>query len=838
MSRSQSANGPANAHGDIALLLAASLACALMLAAGLTTSATELAGASAVGYAVIVALSLGVLGFSALALVRVVMRTRQDLATARADAEALRERLAVTEAVIGGEPQVLVLWDQGLQPLVVNHTLRGIRGLPHENAHLLTFSSWLDPTATDKLHECLDQLLRLGRPFNMILKTAAGGHLEADGRASSGRAVLRLRDIAGYKREISRIIDGHEALARDINASRALLNALPNPVWLKDRNGRLTWANTAYIEAVEATSLAEVTDRQLELLEVRQRDSLTKALSAAPSCRRRMKLIVGSERRMHEVVVLRLADASAGVATDVSALELAQGELDRQTAAFDRTLDRVATAIAIFDPMGSLVFFNDAYVRLWNLDAAWLKSRPKSADVLDRLRALGRLPEVVNYPEWRGKVLSTHETGDEADRWWHLPDGRILHLIAEQRPDGGLTHLYVDETERLALESRFNALIRVQSETIDSLKEGVAVFATDGRLKLANKAFATIWRLSPDLLALGPHIDEMISAARPLFEDATTWNALKRATTSISDERVPVGGRMARADGSVVDYAVTPLPDGATLLAFADVTDSKRYERALVERNEALVAADKLKNRFIERISYELRTPLTNIIGFTDLLLSPLFGDLTARQRDYLADISNSSSQLLSIIDGILDLATIDAGALVLTPEPVDVSDLVYSALRAIQDRAEKAGLTFDVALGDDVGSITADKTRMRQVLFNLLSNAVGFSSAGSTVYITCWREAGELIVQIEDRGTGIPREEQERVFDRFESSSRGSKHRGAGLGLAISKSLVDLHGGDIVLDSEPGVGTRVTIRLPEAGPPALQQPDGAVLAPPARQTA
>jgi signal transduction histidine kinase len=251
------------------------------------------------------------------------------------------------------------------------------------------------------------------------------------------------------------------------------------------------------------------------------------------------------------------------------------------------------------------------------------------------------------------------------------------------------------------------------------------------------------------------------------------------------------------------------------------VTDAKHAERALVERNEALIAADRLKTQFIGHISYELRTPLTNIIGFTELLASPFMGDLSDKQREYVADIMSSSKTLLAIIDDILDLATIDAGSLELKLAPVGVRTVIDAAILGIRERAIRSRLTIDIAVADNVSEFMADEARMRQVLYNLLSNAVGFSKAGETVHLTCWREDGQILFRVEDNGVGIPKDQIGRVFQRFESRSQGSKHRGAGLGLSIVKSLIELHGGTIQIHSEESQGTSVTVRIPERPMPS-----------------
>ena len=300
----------------------------------------------------------------------------------------------------------------------------------------------------------------------------------------------------------------------------------------------------------------------------------------------------------------------------------------------------------------------------------------------------------------------------------------------------------------------------MQSETLDSLKEGVAVFGTDGRLKLSNSALTKIWKVPPRTLAKSPHIDDFIRAVGKQFSDQKVWNRISLAVTSFSHERKPFEGQMLRPDNSVIDYATTPLPDGATLITFADVTDVKRYERALVERNEALVTADRLKNRFIGHVSYELRTPLTNIIGFSEMLSEPVIGDLNDKQREYLGDITASSQTLLAIIDDILDLATIDAGALELKLGPVKVREVIDAAMHGIDERARLANLTLDIGIAEDATEFVADDKRVRQVLYNLLSNAVSFSKDGSTIWLAAWREAGTHGV----RGAGPGRRHSERA--------------------------------------------------------------------------
>jgi signal transduction histidine kinase len=480
-----------------------------------------------------------------------------------------------------------------------------------------------------------------------------------------------------------------------------------------------------------------------------------------------------------------------------------------------RSFDRLATAFAVFDANQRLTHFNQAYVEVWQLDPEWLATHPRDGDILDRLRQARRLPEKADYRDWKKSWLSRYGTNAQAEDQWHLPDGRTLHVVADSDGEAGVTYLYENVTERLKLESRYNALIEVQTETLDTLREGVAVFAPSGRLRLFNSAFATIWRLNPRQLDGEPHIEEIIACCRVLYDAPEEWESIKELVTAIVPERVAYEREFDRADGSVLACAVLPLPDGGTLLTYVDISDAKHAERALIERAQALEAADRLKTAFISHVSYELRTPLTNIIGFSELLASPIAGPLTDKQGDYLNDIRLSGRTLLAIIDDILDLATIDAGTLELKLSPVKVRDVIDQAVQGVQERLTQNNVALEIEIEPGIDAFVADSRRVTQMLYNLLSNAIGFSDAGGRILLGCRRENSMLTFTVADQGAGIPADYQPAVFDRFESRPQGSGHRGLGLGLSIVKSLAELHRGTVTLDSAPGRGTRVKLLLP-----------------------
>jgi signal transduction histidine kinase len=174
-----------------------------------------------------------------------------------------------------------------------------------------------------------------------------------------------------------------------------------------------------------------------------------------------------------------------------------------------------------------------------------------------------------------------------------------------------------------------------------------------------------------------------------------------------------------------------------------------------------------------------------------------------------------SSAALLAILNDILDLASIDTGSLELLPEVVEILPTIEAAMRGLEDRIAEASLSVVIDAPDDIGSFVADGKRVRQILFNLLSNAVGFSLPGQTIVVSAHKTPNDVIFEVRDQGRGMPPEVADRVFERFESHTDGTRHRGVGLGLSIVRSFVELHGGRVDLASSPGLGTTVTCTFP-----------------------
>ena len=765
---------------------------------------------------VTLALTLGILCFAvitAVMLVRTRMSAAGQVAAARDEIVALKADRDRLNELLLSEPQIIIAWAAASdEPEILGDSgLVTDIGAPHR---VLAFGTWLDADQAQALDHAVNALRARGEGFAMGLATTSGRPIEAQGRAIGGRAVLRLKDVSGVKRELDELRQAHAAMMSEAHSLRLLIDALPAPAWMRDGEGKLTFVNAAYARAVEAKEAGDAVAQGLELLERTAREEITQTRAILTTYTGRLPAVVAGKRQSFDVVELPTNEGSAGIAINASEAESMRAELARVVDAHRRTLDQLATGVAIFTANQRLTFYNEAYRTLWDLDPNFLDDSPTDSAVLDRLRGARKLPEQRDFREWKAQLHEAYRATEANDSLWHLPDGRTLRVVTTPNPEGGVTYLFEDVTERLDLERRYDSLIRVQRETLDHLGEAVAVFGSNGRIRLFNPNFTRMWRLSDAALAEHPHVEAVSGLCQPLLHDDAVWTSI-RATVTAIDNRDPVTGRIERRDGSVVDCATVPLPDGATLVTFQDVTDTVNVERALRERNEALEAADEIKIDFVHHVSYELRSPLTNIIGFAHFLGDDTIGPLNDKQREYLGYINASTSALLAIINNILDLATIDAGAMTLSLGNVDIRKTMDAAAEGIQDRLVTDEIKLDIRVDADIGSFTADEKRVRQVLFNLLANAASFSPSGGTVTLSAERQPNAIVFAVTDRGPGIPNEIKERVFEWFETHSLGSQHRGTGLGLSLVRSFVELHGGTVQLESSVGTGTTVTCTFP-----------------------
>ena len=690
-----------------------------------------------------------------------------------------------------------------------------------------------------RLSAAVGSLRQDGDGFDLELALAEGDRrLRVQGvRAanSDGEALadlLWVRDVTEGAAAIADLGRRLADLASDASHVRGLLDALSVPVWLRGDDLSLMVVNRAYANAVDAASPEAVVAAQIELasdVQVREARALAARARAAGEPRSEsFHLVLGGHRRLTSITEATVAIGerlfTAGFALDLTRIEELQAQLDHHVAAHSEVLEHLSTAIAIFSTDTRLTFFNTAFQRLWRLDREWLVAQPTYGGVLDALRDRRLLPESADYRAYKEAELKRFiSLIDSAETLLHLPDGRTLRRVISAHPYGGLIFTYEDVTDSLALERSFNTMMAVQRETLDHLHEALAVFGGDGRLKLSNPAFTRMWNLEPAEVADGPHVAEVIDRFKPFFagrpDRASDWGRVRERLLALFAERRPTDGRVERQDGAILDYAAVPLPDGAMVLTWLDVSDTARVEKALRERNEALAAADLLKSEFIANVSAEVSKPLTTVIGFSEMLSAEYFGPLNPRQQDYARGIAGAGHALQTLIADILDLAAIEAGQTTLELDAIDIHPMLSAVLSLVRERLREKALRLDFDCPQDIGWVVADERRLKQVMLNLIGNAAKFTPAGGAITVAAQRRDGELLLTVADNGPGIPETIRASVLDSFVRGPQPDGDDGAGLGLALVKLFVELHGGQIDLDSSAERGTTITVRLPTGTP-------------------
>lgn len=643
--------------------------------------------------------------------------------------------------------------------------------------------------------------------------------------------ILWFEDISKDKGKILSLEKSREHYEQEVEKLKKALDTLSSPIWMRNEKSDLIWCNKAYALFVN-NSPATVVSEQIEISIAAKkskyktpRELAQDALKTGEIKKETCHIVVGGKRHYIEIIEnpLPSSDYSFGVANDITREEELSTEIKRYLTANETLLEQLRSAIGIFNTDQELEFFNSAFSQLWGLEDQWLYNKPKLGDILEKLRETRRLPEQADFKNYKKSWLDMFtRLIDPHEDMLYLPDGSALRMLIVPNPMGGLMMTFEDVTSRLELESSYNTLIAVQKETLDNLAEGVVVYGGDGRLKLSNPAFMDLWGLHPEDIEGEPHITKLVDRMISRF-DLKKYPDKREFLISHGIERQIQEGRCICQDGTLIEYTTVPLPDGGVLVSYFDVTDAAQVEQALREKNTALEEAEELKTDFLANVSYQLRTPLNAIMGFAEILDNQYFGELNEKQQEYSKGIQEAGKKLVTLIDDILDLSTIEAGYLDLTMSEFDAYETLQAIHELTNEWARKERIEVSLDCSNTIGMVTADERRIKQVLLNLMHNAINFTPEKGTITISAQRLDDSFEFAVSDTGIGISNADLERVFEPFERAviehradmSANSLSRGAGLGLSLVKNIIELHGGHVSIESEEDKGTTVRLNLP-----------------------
>ena len=641
----------------------------------------------------------------------------------------------------------------------------------------------------------------------------------------NGAASLWFFDSTENVRELEQRTRESDEARSAFSALAGLIEAAPIPMWHRRPDMNLHFVNQAYVEAVGATDGLQVVDDGVELLEPENgRSAADYAAVAAAENTQKERIVsatLNGERRQLRVFDIPLgASGVAGVAIDVQDLVDTQLEVRELSEAQRDLLNLMSAGVAQFDARHGLSFANLPFQSLFSFRDQWISEKPEFARVLDRMRENGKLPEVRDFPAWRKEREEWFRASDPAEENWLLPDGTHLRVLVQPIPDGGLLMIFEDRTEQAQLARARDILLRVRTATFDNLFEAIAVFAADGRLSIWNRLFAETWKLSDDQLIKHPRLDELLPLLAEHLKEPTQITVLGELIRMTSSSRSQRESKAIFADGRMFQIATIPLPDGNTLFTMLDMSDTLKIEQALRDRNSALQDADAIKGKFLANMSYEFRTPLTSISGFADLLKAGIAGDLPPQAMEYVDAIVQSADRLSEQINTVLDYSQIEAGALPLAFEYIDVPDLVEQIATAKTQMAEATGVILKVECGEAKGGISLDSKRIIQAVGQVLDNAIRYHRQGGEVlFFARWRD-DMLELVVSDNGPGIGDKDVQRLSpDGMPTGDGGGDAADAmtrGLGLPLARQIIESHGGTFHLHSAQGEGTTIIMALPK----------------------
>ena len=507
------------------------------------------------------------------------------------------------------------------------------------------------------------------------------------------------------------------------------------------------------------------------------------------------------------------------VARDTSERNKAERALITRDEQLQGILATVVDGIITIDPKGIVQSFNKAAEKIFGYRAHEVIDRNVNMLMPDPYHS-----EHDGYLERYGKTHEPHIIGKGREVQGQRKDGSVFPMeLAVSELKRGNTRVFTGVVRDISERKRAEAELNESRERFELAINGAGEGIWD-------------WNIQEDRLYISAKIREMTGYKNKLIKP-TSWLKLIHPEDRAEYRKRLIAHLKGNSPDFTAEYRLLSrtgtqrwirisgmaLRDRAGWVyrmagSVGDITEKMEFERELIRAKDRAEIASRVKTEFLANMSHELRTPLNAIIGFSDVMLSSLFGALEPRYQDYMENIRDSGAHLLAVINDILDVSRIEAGRMELRPERINPSELIDAAMRLIRDRAHEQSLSLTRRVPKDLPDVLVDAQRIKQVLLNLLSNAVKFTPEdGKIVVKAALNRKGEVVITVQDTGIGMSAQDIQTALTPFGQvdSKLTRRFEGTGLGLPLTKSFVELHAGTMTITSEPGRGTSVIITLP-----------------------
>ena len=608
---------------------------------------------------------------------------------------------------------------------------------------------------------------------------------------------------------------------RELKTFANMMDEITFPIWQRDKNLNIVYCNTRFCEITGDIRENIIESGNVELFRDCKEVS-ARAIKTGQVQVMEQNIVISGSNVLSQIVEIPVSDKSSDFAakngTIGFALNLIELQNTRERLKFNlelqkRLMESLTAAIAIYGVNQKLEYYNKAFVNLWKLDEDWLKTHPTYGEILEALREKRKLPEQADFVSFkRDNVGMFTNLISKKEDYYYLSDGKVLKVIIIPYQNRGLLFYYEDMTSQLSMERSYNTLVSVQRYTLDNLNEAVVVFGEDGKLELFNPNFTILWGFTESFLKSEPHVSRVLEEMVSLCTNENS-SEFKENFIANLQSRDPVEVKMIRNDGKILMERFSPLPDGACLITYFDITDKENVERSLRAEKQAYEEADRIKTNFLGNVSYELRSPLTSIMGFSEMMLQLYASKLDKKSQEYIGAIHESSIKLKHLIDNIIDVSSLDAGYVSMEIKNADISNIIDSAISSNRPYAAEKRVKIDLVKDNDTSTIKADKARVVQALGLILNFSISMSGQNSELNFAVSNDKKNLNIKITYEGVIISEKDIPHIFEQFYKMQSDAADSN-GLGLYIAKTIISHHKGSIKVEPTSS-GSRFTIKLP-----------------------
>jgi signal transduction histidine kinase len=580
----------------------------------------------------------------------------------------------------------------------------------------------------------------------------------------------------------------YKAALEEKESLKLILETIPVAIWSRNENMEITYFNNAYSNIVFGYQKPFDSD----LLEIDKSAILSakKSFAENRSIVNERSIIIEGKMYLYQITDIPLVENKlvTSVAWDISNKELIQKELQEVLLSHENLLESSSNACMIIAADGKLKYYNDALVKFWGADEEILAHDITHEEIIDHLYTKRKLPEQYNYAKFKKErtVLSRAITEPREDLFY-LPDGKCLRCVVIPHPGNSTLFIYEDVTEKLSLERMNHTLNAVQKYTIDNLQEGICVFNETGGLEILNAGMSKLWDLEISEDHQANNLAEIIEKILGECSSETELEELRYAFTKVMVSRIAAQQTIRNFNGNIIHRVMIPLPNRGIMVSDLDITDSVSVQNDLIEQNESLVYVDKIKSEFLANMSYELRSPLTTILGISQLLLLHDYDNLSDNQRGRLGDMLKATDDLSKLVDDAIEITTISSGYTVLDIEEFDLNALIRTIILESSNSLAMSNVScnFDYDMSKVI--FVSDKVKFQHAITKLIENSIYRSKNVSRIDIALKEKGDFYILSITDDG---PKP--------YEKNSRKNSRSSTGLRYILARAIILLLQGKI----------------------------------------